>query len=58
MYYKLTGSATQIQRVIQHFSLRVERQHSSTDVDVECDDEECDDLEIFADSLGVAWKEI
>lgn len=57
-YYKLTGPSHSVQRVIRYFSLRVEREHSATDVDVEVDAAEAEDVETFAESLGVTWKEI
>lgn len=58
IYYQLTGSASNVRRVIEHFALRVEKEHSSTRIDVEVNDDEADDVEAFAESLGVDWKEI
>lgn len=57
-YYKLTGSAAAIQRIIDYFTLRIERKHSNNDVDVEVDASYGDDVETMAETLGVHWREI
>ena len=56
--YQLTGDATRIRQVVDHFLLRVDKEHSTTKVDVLVDEEDEDDVQSFCDSIGIHYREL
>ena len=55
--YKLRGADDKIRRVISKYGLDVHSRHGS-DVNVWVDDEEVDDVENYAEALGVVMEEV
>lgn len=50
---QLTGSASRVRQVIDHFSLRSVEEHSATRVDVQVEDSQIEDVVDFAETVGV-----